>query len=310
MCRLWFKAESIAWIAAVLFLVLLPVGVSAANDAATASVYVNVEQDGKPVSGLGAGNFRVFIDGRGREFTLESAESPACIVLLVEHGARSVVQEVRNTVSRFVESAPYGHWYALVAFDREIQIVQDFTKDKKAITAAFAALPRSQWPDVGTNDALVSTLDIMSRMSGRRVIVFVGSGLDAFSRHTFGDVEDRLESTDVEIFSLGTSLSQGAALSDAPSLLPDLDRLQARTFLTMLAEKSGGKSWSAGVDIALRSAMNRLFEDLSVQYRLVVKGTIPADGRFHKVRVDAFTVEGDERTDFKVRARQGFRRVP
>jgi hypothetical protein len=87
----------------------------------------------------------------------------------------------------------------------------------------------------------------------------------------------------------------------------DLELLQARSFLRMLADKSGGEAWFPGFEPAFRSAMQRLSQDLTTQYKLVVRGVIPADGRFHRIKVEAFSIAGDKRKDFKVRVREGFR---
>jgi hypothetical protein len=55
-------------------------------------------------------------------------------------------------------------------------------------------------------------------------------------------------------------------------------------------------------------AMVGVMQDLATQYKIVVKRAIPADGRLHKVRVEAFTITNDKRNDFKVRVREGVRR--
>jgi VWFA-related protein len=285
----------------------LLIGAAATDEKSTFPLYVNVEQDGKPVTGLSSENFRVFLDGRSQEFALEAAETPASVVLLVEDSTRSYWPHIRSAIEGFVEYAPKGHWYALVTFDRETRVAKDFTKDKNSIPSGFAQRPESG--ETGTYDALADALDSISRLPGRRVIVFVGSGLDTFSGHGFGDIEKTLESSDVVVFSIGTDV---ALNTDAPAysnMFHDLELLQARSFLRMLADKTGGEAWFPGFDPAFRSAMQRLFQDLSTQYKLIVKETIPADSRLHKVKVEAFTIANDKRKDFKVRVREGFRRA-
>ena len=54
--------------------------------------------------------------------------------------------------------------------------------------------------------------------------------------------------------------------------------------------------------------MEAVVQELATQYKIVVKGAIPADGRLHKIRVEAFTITNDRRNDFKVRVREGVRR--
>jgi VWFA-related protein len=272
-------------------------------------LYVNVEQRGKPVAGLGPSNFRVFLDGRSREFSLESAEIPASVVLLVEYSQRSwlYMDDIRSAIEGFLEHAPEGNWYALVTFDRNTNIVVDFTKQKSRIASAFFDLPEPQWDDISTYEALSNILDTMSRLSGRRVIVFVGSGFDIFSRRSFGDVEQRLESTDVIVYSLGAGSALRTRYDPYAGMPLELDLLQARGFLTMLADKSGGEAWFPNTEAAYRNAIEAAMEDLATQYKLVVHAAVPNDGRLHKIKVEAFSIENDRRKDFKVRVREGFR---
>jgi VWFA-related protein len=274
----------------------------------TFPLYVNVEQGGKPVTALSAANFRVFLDGLGREFGLEVVETPASVLLLVERGSRSYWPHIRSAIEGFVEYAPKGHWYGIVTFDRETHVVKDFTKDQSWIPRAFSVAPHSQWGEIATYDALANTVEIISQLPGRRVIVVVGAGLDTFSGNGFGDVEKALESTDVVVFSVGTGTAQ--IMDSTPAnMFQDLEQLQARSFLRMLADKTGGEAWFPDFDAAFPRAMKQLFQDVSTQYKLVVKAAIPSDGRFHKVKVEAFTVANDKRQDFKVRVREGFRRA-
>jgi VWFA-related protein len=285
------------------------IGAGARDGKSTFPVYVSVEQDGKPVSGLSSENFRVFLDGHGREFALEVAETPASVVLLVDHSPRSYRPHIRSAIEGFVEYAPKGHWYGLVTFDRETRIAKDFTKDKNSILAGFFGAPRPEWGESATYDALANTLDTIAHLPGRRVIVFVGSGLDTFSGQGFGDVEKTLESTDVVVYSVGTGIALNTDSPSNSNMFHDLELLQARSFLRMLADKSGGEAWFPDFDSAFRSVMQRLFQDLSTQYKLLVKETIPADSRLHKIKVEAFTIANDKRKDFKVRVREGFRRA-
>jgi VWFA-related protein len=301
------KTKRIGTLAIALVASFILIGAGATDEKSTFPLYVNVEQDGKPVTGLSAENFRVFLDGRGQEFALEVAETPASVVLLVEQGPGSYWTDIRSAIEGFLEYASKEHWYALVTFNRETRVARDFTKGKSGIASGFSEVPQSQWDEIATYDALANTLDTISRLPGRRVIIFVGSGLDTFSGHGFGDVEKRLESTDVVVFSVGTGIAQNTDSPSYSNMFHDLELLQARSFHRMLADKSGGEAWFPGFDPAFRSAMQRLFQDLSTQYKLVVKETIPADSRFHKVKVEAFTILNDKRKSFKVRVREGLR---
>jgi hypothetical protein len=46
---------------------------------------------------------------------------------------------------------------------------------------------------------------------------------------------------------------------------------------------------------------------LEHQYKLVYESQLPRDGKFHKIKVEAFRVEDDKRQNYKVRVRDGWR---
>jgi len=87
-----------------------------------------------------------------------------------------------------------------------------------------------------------------------------------------------------------------------------MDVLSARAVPTMLAEKTAGEAWFPDFETVFHDAMEGVVQELATQYKIVVKGAIPADGRLHKIRVEAFTITNDRRNDFKVRVREGVRR--
>jgi len=273
------------------------------------TIYVSVEQNGKPVAGLNAANFRVFIDGKGREFDLRSRDQSANIVLMVEYSRQSwlFLNDIRNVLSGFLEYAPEGNWYALVTVGRKATIAVDFTKDKRRIASAFYDLPVPIFDDVAAFDALSEIVDTASALPGRNAIMFIGSGFDNFSSASYGDVENVLESSDVSIYSLAIGSPLRGFDSSTLGLSTEVDLLGARQFLTMLADQSGGDAWFPVVEVMFRNAVQRIMLDLATQYKLEIKGALPSDDRLHKIKVEAFTITNDKRKNFKVRVRDGLR---
>ena len=47
----------------------------------------------------------------------------------------------------------------------------------------------------------------------------------------------------------------------------------------ILADKTGGEAWFPNFETAFHDAMEGVIQDLATQYKLVVKGAIPRDGR-------------------------------
>jgi VWFA-related protein len=296
---------------AILILMIAPMPSSARGpDDQGWPLYVNVEQDGNLVTGLTASNFRVFVDDRSQDFEVQAPETPASIVLLIEYSRQSALflEEIRNALEGFLEHAPEGNWYALVTFDRETNIVLDFTKDKSQIRAALMRLPEPMWNEINSYDAIKNILERTSRLSGRRVIIFVGSGMDTLSRVSLDDVEKQLDAADVSIYSLGAGSALRTSYEPYLDISTKMDLISARAFLTMLADRTGGDVWFPNFEIEFHNAMEGVMQDLGTQYKLVVKGAIPDDGRRHKIKVEAFTITNDKRKNFKVRVREAIHR--
>lgn len=273
------------------------------------SLYLDVEKGDKLIRGLKAGNFRLYEDGESRSFQLEKPETPATVALVVEFSQSSwmYMDDIQRAMQAFLQEAPEGNWYALVTFSHQTNILVDFTKQKGEITQAFNDLQTPNWDEIDTYDALYDTLDRLERLPGRRVLIFIGSGFDTFSEHTLEEVQKKVEASDVNIFCLGAgSLLRGQYepyLSDTGRM----NLLQAQSFMKMLASKSGGQAWFPKFASAFPDIMQGVMQDLAFQYRLVYTSHLPADGKFHKIEVKAFTIENDQRTDYKVRVREGWR---
>lgn len=75
----------------------------------------------------------------------------------------------------------------------------------------------------------------------------------------------------------------------------------------MLADKSGGQAWFPKLEGAYPDIMKGIMQDLAKQYRLEYESRAPAGHKFHNIRVEAFRILDDQRQDFKVRAREGWR---
>src|SRR5206468_3472168 len=127
-----------------------------AAERATWPLYVSVEHGGKPVTGLDVSNFRVFLDDQSQQFGLEPLEESASVVFVVESTPRSwlYMEEIRSSIDGFLQRAPKSNWYALATFDRKLNVVVDFTKQKRQIFSALYRLPEPQDEGIATYDAI------------------------------------------------------------------------------------------------------------------------------------------------------------
>ncbi len=274
------------------------------------SLYLTVEQGDKLIGGLTENNFRLYEDGRARPFRLEEPQTPAAIALLVEYSRSSwlYVNDIVRAMEGFFREAPEGHWYALATFSNQFEVRVDFTRQRGRVWQAFSDLPQPAWSEVNTYDAVYEMLDRMGRMSGRRILIFIGSGIDTLSGYTLEDVRRKAEEANVVVYALGAGSLLRGRYEPYLGAGDRMDLLQAQAFMQMLADKTGGQAWFPRFETAFLNAMKGIMQMIEFQYRLVYESVAPPDGKFHPIRVEAFRVEDDRRTDFKVRVRQGWRR--
>jgi VWFA-related protein len=294
--------------AAVLITLLLPAPV-ASQEEKPVSIYVTVEQDGNLIEGLTAQNFRLSEDGKSQPFRLEKPEFPASIALLLEdsQSSWSYSDDIEGAIEGFLAKAKEGNWYALATFAHQLNVLVDFTKQIGRLREAFQELGYSQWNETDTYDAIYQMLDKMSLLPGRRVLIVIGSGFDSFSRHSFDDVQKKLQSSNVTVFCVGLGTMLRGQYEPYLSDSERMDLLMSQNFLRMLADESGGDSWFPDEMGAYSDIMKGIMQTLSLQYRLVYIPKEIHDGKLHKIEVEAFQVVNDQRRNFKVRARKGWR---
>ncbi len=273
------------------------------------SLYVDVEQGNKLIEGLKQDNFRLYEDGQLQSFKLEKPQKPATIALLVEYSESSWIyfDDIDAAISGFVHSFPTGNWYALATFANTMKVQVDFTKSVGEVVSTYESLGDPAWNEVDTYDAVYAMLDKMARLPGRRVLVVIGSGLDSFSHHTIEDIQKKARESNVVIYGVGLGANLRGMYQPYLNDIQDLDLTQARAFLSMLADESGGQSWFPLVTGAYGDIMKAVVQDIENQYRLVYTPETSKDTDFHKIKVKAFAMQDGKLEHFDVRVRKGWR---
>src|SRR5262249_3820497 len=130
--------------------------------------------------------------------------------------------------------------------------------------------------------------DMLGRQIGRKALVLFSDGEDQGSHVTIGDVERRLQSSDVTLYMIG----QGRGVS--------VDRL--KTVMRQLCTPTGGRSVNTDSVDELHGAFDELLDELSHQYLIGYQPAGARDDRWHDIKVAVDGYSG-------VRARQGYRAV-
>ena len=263
-------------------------------DLVTLDVVVT-NNNGDPISGLEKQHFKVFDDNVEQTITnFSSTEAPLTVVILAEFGDTFgyYYDDVVGPAAGFVQSLRPDDWAALVAYDIRPEILTDFTKNKDE---PFDGLRRMRIPayhETCLYDAVYDTLQRLDNVDGKKAIFLLSTGIDTFSKHTYGEALRKAETSDTMIYSV--SMGQLARLYLESQLAPEsnIQFLQADNVLRSLSEATGGASFFPRFQGQYPSIYEAIAANLRNQYSI---GFVPkvrkTDGKLHKIRVEEYMSE-------------------
>lgn len=253
------------------------------------------DRHGRPVTGLGRADFRVFEDGVEQPIAqFVDERMPVSLGLLVDvsesmRGTRSA--EARRALDRFLaELLDETDEVFVMAFNHTPRLVAGWTRNPARLAGRLDAVV----PSGGTAiyDALYSAVDHLERRAHQRAaLVVISDGADTASDRTLQEVRSAVRRSEAFVYALAI---RGDRERPSTAVNPEL--------LRAITDESGG--YTAVIDgaAALGAETARIAEELNHQYLLAYPAPRPPDGRYHgiRVRVDR---EGPGLT---VRARRGY----
>jgi VWFA-related protein len=255
--------------------------------------------DGLFVPGLTRENFKVFEDGVPQTIdSFELTQQPTRVVLLVEFSTEISELQYRalRASSIFVDSLRKDDWVALMLYDRNTHIQQDFTQNKAEFYASMNSIGIPLSSEVCTVDALYDTVDRLQGLQGRKYIVLIGTGRDTFSKKTFDQVLNKLQfAQDTIIYSL-----------DSAHGLPG--HLARDNMMQAFAKLSGGKLYFVFSPHDYADAFSDLDRTLRNRYLLSYHSTHnKQDGSWHKIKLEIVPSEAVKKDRYQITVREGYR---
>jgi Ca-activated chloride channel family protein len=250
---------------------------------------VVTDSSGRFVTGLKAGDFKVYENGREQQVTSFAAENiPLELVTAIDVSSSmtTVLPDVRRHATNFLAQLRPEDQVTLLGFNENIITLARRSTDQAARARAIDRL--RPWGGTALYDVIIHALGVLGRQSGRRSLVVFSDGEDQSSRANATSVIQRAEASDATIYMIG----QGRSLKAA-----SLQQLMRR-----LATGSGGRAFFTDQQTKLESIFQEIIEDLRHQYLLSYPAPDNArDGKLHRIRVE---VPGH---GYTVRAREGYR---
>jgi VWFA-related protein len=289
----------------------------------TVDVGVLLEKTHQFVPNLNKENFRILEDGKQQEIvSFGRIQAPITAVLLCEFASNNYwfIYDMRNTAYAFAQQLRPDDYIAVATFDMHTHILTDFTQDKRLVYESLNSLMIPGFSETNTFDALYETLDRLSRVEGRKYIIFIGSGLDTFSKINLDKIMQKIKSTpNVTIYAISTgAVARLTGNARGGMFGPhEIDYLQADNQLRTFAGMTGGKAYFPRFEGELPEIFRDINSAIRNQYVVSYRPTnAKEDGTYRKIRVELVNNEGkplqmqDEKhhsLKYDVIARDGYR---
>jgi VWFA-related protein len=255
-----------------------------------------LDNKGRFIPNIPGGNFRILEDNVPQQLTnFSMGEAPMTVCLVIEFSNlyqsywSSGWYETLTAAYGFLETLKPEDHVAVVAYDLRPEILSDFSTDKRAAYEAMQRLRIAAFSESNLYDALTDTADRMSDIEGRKAIVLIASGIDTFSKLTFGKTRTALQNAGVPIYSIGI-LQAMREWMDARGYMGSIQRLdflQADNQLRTFSKETGGQAFLPRFFGEFPGIFRAISEALRNQYSLAyVPSNTERDGKFRKIKVE------------------------
>src|SRR5207237_1279921 len=182
-------------------------------------------------------SFHVFEDGQPQKIShFASEDIPLELIVGIDISGSMTpsMPKLKNAVKEFLGSVPAQDQVTLLGFNDNI-----FTLSRKQTNPAerVKAVDRlAPWGSTALYDVILRGVEMLGRQAGRKALVIFTDGEDQGSHATIGDVERRLQASDVALYMIG----QGRGIT-----MDALKRIMER-----LAAPTGGRGRTANGALA------------------------------------------------------------
>jgi Ca-activated chloride channel homolog len=231
-------------------------------------------------------NFVVYENGvRRNNASCEVEHAPVSIALLLEYGGRFpalnkvIADQVSTAGQRLLDVLGPEDKLAVWKYADGPELLADFSQDHDRLKDLFFTLKPPEVSEANLYDALITLLDRMRPVAGRKAITLVSSGVDTFSKAKFEDVLGSLRTSGTPVYTIGLGriLRQAAELPGtvAPSARFDWKRTEKE--LLEVARTSGGRFYSPTTIVDLSGIYDDAIENLKVRYVITYKSSTTGD---------------------------------
>lgn len=262
------------------------------------------DRKGQLIDGLAIDDFVLTDNGKPQKLRLDTSDTvlaPVSMVLLIQSSGISIPELTKiHNIGPMIKPLITGDrgQAAVVSYDREIQLRQEFTSDAGKIQAAIEQIDAYTVRTARLNDAVLRGVEMLATRpeNYRRVMLILGESRDRGSKAALSDAIERIQRAGVIVY-FGTYSAQASAFTakpeDDPSMpydgnyipaIAELTRLGKKNAADALARASGGRHLAFLTNASLEQVISRTGEELHSQYLL---SFVPAEtgSAFHRIQV-------------------------
>jgi len=273
-------------------------------------VYVTAtvrDQKGELVANLTEEDFEIYEDGRPQKLTLfapadgdgdpdnEALALNLGMLMDTSESMKDSIKLTQETAVHFLESIPRARDLLLIFFDQDIRLSRYTSENQQGLFERI--LEAKGRGNTALYDAISVYLSRVADSSGRKVLIVYTDGEDTTSAIGLMDTLRLVRSSGVVVYPIAFS---GASFGIGTNRY-----LSANSFLSQLAEASGGQIYSPKATKDVAGVYTKVLDELQKQYVLGFVSDRPEkDRKFRKLLVKL------KQPELRIRHRTGYYALP
>ncbi len=267
------------------------------------------DQHGKLIDGLTVDDFRLTDEGVAQKLRLDTSDTvlaPVSMVVLVQSSGISEPALARiRRVGSMIKPIVLGErgQAAVLAFDDDVRVLQDFTPDADEITAAIERISGRTVKTGRMIDAVIEGVQMLAKQpqNNRKILLMLSESRDRGSKAKLQAAMEEAQRSGAVIYT-GTYSPEATALTSKPEDNPPMPapaganvdfaaaigeflRLGKTNAAEALARATGGRHLSFNSFDSLQRDLTRTGEEIHSQYLLSFVPAETGKKGFHPIQV-------------------------
>lgn len=264
------------------------------------------DPNGKVVDGLTASDFALYDDGvPQRQIQVDTADTvvaPVALVVAIQSSGISqpALEKIHKVGGMFqpLIAGEKGE-VAVLAYDDEVRLIQDFTRDSSLLSGAFQSVNGRSLKTAHMLDAVMQGVKMLENKPEpyRRMLLILGESRDRGSKAKLDPAIEAAQRANVAVYPMtysAQSTAWTARPEDDPSLptgpdyaggVVELMRMTTRNAADEFAKWTGGRHLAFTRLDGLESAVLRLSSEVHSQYLLSFAPQESANKSLHRILV-------------------------